>query len=93
MIDPHYYKLTNQGNRFSTTVVRFLGFNHPQKHKHKVGTMSTVSIALKLNNLKNYVDRSYMNAAHMQKLKRDIQSVLEACSDYMDMLEKTNSNL
>ena len=29
-----------------------------------------------------------MHAAHMQKLKRFIQSVLEACSDYMDMLEK-----
>ena len=29
-----------------------------------------------------------MNASHMQKLKRDIQSVSEACSDYMDMLEK-----
>ena len=46
-----------------------------------------ISVAFKIEGLKIFTDRSYMNIAHMQKLKGALQSVIEKCTAYMDILE------
>ena len=87
-IDPHYYKSQKQGKSFPNKAVEnFLGFNNPKSHGHKVGNMSMISVAFKIEGLKKFTDRSYMNIAHMQKLKGALQSVIEKWTAYMDILE------
>lgn len=88
-LDPHYYKFQFRGKTFDKVIENnFLHFNNPKAHGHKVKNYDSNAITLKVNELKIYLDRGFMNSSHMNRLQKLILSVIDQTSSYLDILEK-----
>ena len=87
-VDPHYSKLQARGKSFPKLVEeKFLNFNRPQDYKMKSKNVSTPSLALKVNEIKTLMDRKFMSANKLKKLHDIVKTVIEAISEYFDILE------
>ena len=82
-VDPYYSKFQSRGKSFPKIVVdNFLNFNRPAKN------MSTLSIASQVNEMKDYLDRKFINMNCMKKLRDIVKTVVENIMDHFDILEK-----
>ena len=65
-IDPPCSKIKSLGKVFPSAIENnFLGFNKPASHGHKTNSISSYSLALKIDNFAKYIDRSYMISRRM----------------------------
>ena len=86
-IDPHHHKLQVRGCSFINIVQdRFLQFNKPQCHGHKPKQLSAQNLILKVDKLRLFLDRGYMNQKHMTKFKNIVSSICDSVQKYIDYL-------
>ena len=64
-----------------------MNFNKPSEHGHKVKPINSLDAHIKVNNLFEYLDRSYFSKSHMNLLKEHVYAVCEAVSKYLECLE------
>ena len=87
-VEPHYSKLQARGKSFPKLVEeKFLNSNRPQDYKMKSKNVSTPSLALKVNEIKTLMDRKFMSGNKLKKLHDIVKTVIEAISEYFDILE------
>ena len=93
-IDPHHHKLQSQGKKFPSVEENlFLGYNKPAMHGHSVKALSSVSIAVKIEKLFNYIDRGFMASSHMKSLHGVMFSVANSITSYLDYIAKQNKRV
>ena len=91
-IDPHYHKLQLQEKKFPSVVENtFLDHIKPAKHGHAVKALSSVSIALKIEKLFNYIDIGYW--IHMKSLHDMMFSIASRIMSYLDYIAKQNERV
>ena len=64
-----------------------MNFNKPSKHGHKASSINPSDAHIKLNNLLEYIDRSYFSKPQMNLLKEHVYAVCEAVSKYLEYLD------
>ena len=64
-----------------------MNFNKPSEHGHKATPINSWEAHVKVNNLFEYLDRSYFSKPHMNLLKEHVYTVCEAVSKYLQHLD------
>ena len=93
-IDPHYHKLQSREKKFPSVVENtFLGYSKPASHGHAVRALSSVSIAVKIEKLFNYIDRGFMAPSHMKSLRDMMFPVANSIAYHLDYISKQNERV
>ena len=64
-----------------------MNFNKPSEHRHKAKPINSTNAHIKMNDLLEYLDRSYFSKPHMNLLKEHVYAVCEAVSKYLEYLD------
>ena len=64
-----------------------MNFNKPSEHRNKAKPINSSDADIKVNNLFEYLDRSYFSKPHMNLLKEHVHTLCEAISKYLEYLE------
>ena len=64
-----------------------MNFNNPNEHGHKGQTNNSTGAHIRVNNLLEYLDRSYFSKPHINLLKEHVYRVCEAASKYLKYLD------
>ena len=64
-----------------------MNFNKPSEHRNKAKPINSSDADIKVNNLFEYLDRSYFSKPHMNLLKEHVHTLCEAISKYLECLE------
>ena len=88
-IDPHYNKLKSRirCTFLEVTVKKLMNFKKSSEHGHKTKPITSTDAHIKVNNLLEYLDRSYFSRPHMNLLKEHVYAVSEAVSKYLEYLD------
>ena len=62
-------------------------------HGHSAKVLSSVSIAVKIGKLFNYIDRGFMTSSHMKSLHDMMFSVANSITSYLDYIAEQNENV
>ena len=93
-IDPHHHKFQSRGKKFPSIEENlFLGYNKPVMHGHSVKALSSVSIAVKIEKLFNYIGRGFMASSHVKSLHGMMFSVANSITSYLDYIAKQNKRV
>ena len=92
-IDPHHnkLKLRNRCTFPEVTVKNLMNFNKPSEQEHKAKPINSTDAHIKVNNLSQYLDRSYFSKPHLNLLKKHVYTVCEAVSKYLEYLDKSGN--
>ena len=85
-IDLHHNKLKSRGGcTFPEVIVKnLINFNKPSAHGHNAKPVNSSDTRIKVNNLLEYLDRSYFSKPHMNLLKEHV---------YADSLEHLDNQV
>ena len=64
-----------------------MNFNKPSEHGHEAQPINSTDTHIKVNNLLEYLDRSYFSKPHMNLLKEHVYALYEASSKYFEYLD------
>ena len=64
-----------------------MSFNKPDEHGHKAKPINSTYAHIKVNNLFEYLDRSYFSKLNINLLKEHVYAVCDAVSKYLEHLD------
>ena len=64
-----------------------MNFTKPSEHGHKAMPINSSEAHIKVNNLSEYLDRSYFSKPHMNLLKEHVYALCEAVTKYLEYLD------
>ena len=93
-IDPHYNKLKwIRGCTFCKVILKkLINLNKPSERERKTKTVNCSDARIKVNNLFEYLDRSYFSKPHVDLLKERLYAVCEAFSKYLGYRQSINQS-